>query len=333
MRNSPAVELIDVTKSYPGVRALAGVSASFPAGTFTAVMGPSGSGKSTFLHCAAGLDRPDAGRVLLGGRDIAALREPRLTEARRRVAGFVFQSYNLLDSLSVWHNVLLPQRLAGVRPDRSWAREVLHRVGLSGREDARPAQLSGGQRQRVALARALAGRPEVIFADEPTGALDLTAGHEVLGLLREAVDDLGATIVMVTHDPAAAAHADRVVFLADGHIVAELAHPTADSVAARMTAVSTHRGPAPSASGATRHGSVPLAAAGGRRGPGSSGSGATRHGSVPLAEAGGRRGPGSSAATRHGSVPLAEAGDRHGPGAPASGGVRGGMTGAAEVDA
>jgi putative ABC transport system ATP-binding protein len=238
MRNTTAVELIDVTKSYPGVRALAGVTAAFAAGTFSAVMGPSGSGKSTLLHCAAGLDRPDSGRVTLGGREIGALREPKLTEARRKVAGFVFQSYNLLDSLTVWHNVLLPQRLAGVRPDRAWAREILQRVGLTGRENARPAELSGGQRQRVALARALAARPQVIFADEPTGALDLTTGREVLGLLREAVDDLGTTIVMVTHDPAAAAHADRVVFLADGRIVTELDRPSAESVAARMAGVS-----------------------------------------------------------------------------------------------
>ncbi|AEV87614.1 ABC transporter [Actinoplanes sp. SE50] len=242
MRNTPVVELIDVTRSYLGVRALAGVSATFTSGTFTAVMGPSGSGKSTLLHCAAGLDRPGTGRVLLGGQDIGDLREPKLTEARRRVAGFVFQSYNLLDSLTVWHNVLLPQRLAGVRADHGWAREVLRRVGLGGREQARPAQLSGGQRQRVALARALAARPQVIFADEPTGALDLAAGRDVLGLLREAVDDLGTTIVMVTHDPAAAAHADRVVFLADGVIVGAMDAPSADRVAARMTEVSAAEG-------------------------------------------------------------------------------------------
>jgi putative ABC transport system ATP-binding protein len=201
-------------------------------------MGPSGSGKSTLLHCAAALDRPDAGRVLLAGQEIGGLREPRLTRARRQRVGFVFQSYNLMDSLSVWHNVLLPQRLAGVRPDKRWARETLHRMGLAGREHDRPARLSGGQRQRVALARALAGRPEVIFADEPTGALDLSTGREVLALLRAAVDDLGTTIVMVTHDPAAAGWADRVVFLADGRIVAELADPTAEKVAARMMAVS-----------------------------------------------------------------------------------------------
>ncbi|MET7397495.1 ABC transporter ATP-binding protein [Dactylosporangium sp. NPDC005572] len=233
------VELVAVSKHYPGgPTALDSVSVAFAAGTFTAVMGPSGSGKSTLLHCAAALDRPDGGRVLLAGQDLAGLREPRLTEVRRRRVGFVFQQYNLMDSLSVWHNVLLPQRLAGVRPDRGWAREVLRRVGLADRADERPARLSGGQRQRVALARALAGRPEVIFADEPTGALDLASGREVLALLREAVDDLGTTVVMVTHDPAAAGWADRVVFLADGRIVAELAAPTAELVAAHMTAVS-----------------------------------------------------------------------------------------------
>jgi putative ABC transport system ATP-binding protein len=237
MRNA-VVEVLDVTKNYTGVRALDGVSVEFAAGTFCAVMGPSGSGKSTLLHCVAGLDRPDSGRVLLAGQEIGRLREPKLTEARRRRVGFVFQSYNLLDSLSVWHNILLPQRLAGVRPDRDRAREVVRRVGLSGRENDRPGQLSGGQRQRVALARALAGRPEVIFADEPTGALDLSSGREVLALLREAVDGFGTAVVMVTHDPAAAAWADRVVFLADGRIVDELAGPTAEKVAARMMAVS-----------------------------------------------------------------------------------------------
>lgn len=235
------VEVLDVTKSYSsgaGARALNGVSVGFAAGTFCAVMGPSGSGKSTLLHCAAGLDRPDSGRVLLAGQEISGLREPKLTAARCRRVGFVFQSYNLMDSLSVWHNVLLPQRLAGVRPDRAWAREVMQRVGLAGRENDRPGQLSGGQRQRVALARALAGRPEVIFADEPTGALDLSTGREVLALLREAVDGFGTAVIMVTHDPAAAAWADRVVFLADGRIVSELADPTVEKVAAQMMAVS-----------------------------------------------------------------------------------------------
>lgn len=169
----PVVEVVDLVKSYrggAGVRALDGASVAFGAGAFCAVMGPSGSGKSTLLHCAAGLDRPDSGRVLLAGEEISGLREPKLTEARCRRVGFVFQSYNLMDSLSVWQNVLLPQRLAGVRRDRAWSGEVMRRVGLAGRENDRPGQLSSGQRQRVALARALAGRPEVIFADEPTGA-------------------------------------------------------------------------------------------------------------------------------------------------------------------
>ncbi|MEU7866947.1 ABC transporter ATP-binding protein [Dactylosporangium sp. NPDC049140] len=240
MENTPVVEVHNLVKTYPGagVRALDDVSVSFARGGFCAVMGPSGSGKTTLLHCAAGLDRADSGRVRLAGDDIARLREPRLTEARRRRVGFVFQTYNLIDSLSVWHNVLLPQRLAKVRPDRDRAREVIRRVGLGGREHDRPAQLSGGQRQRVALARALAGRPEVIFADEPTGALDIATGREVLGLLREAVDRTGTAVVMVTHDPAAAAWADRVVFLADGRVVDELTAPTAEAVASRMTAVS-----------------------------------------------------------------------------------------------
>jgi putative ABC transport system ATP-binding protein len=235
---APVVELAGVTKSYvSGARALDGVSVAFGAGSFTAVMGPSGSGKSTLLHCAAGLDRPDSGRVLLAGQDIGGLREPRLTRARRRRVGFVFQSYNLLDSLSVWENVLLPQRLSGVRPDRARALDVQRRVGLSGRERDRPAQLSGGQRQRVALARALAARPDIIFADEPTGALDLATGREILALFREAVDGLGTTVVMVTHDPVTAGWADRVVFLADGRVVADLDGPTPEQAAARMMAV------------------------------------------------------------------------------------------------
>jgi putative ABC transport system ATP-binding protein len=231
------VALTGVAKVYPGraaVRALDGVTVGFERGSFTAVMGPSGSGKSTLLHCAAGLDRPTSGRVVLAGQDISALREPRLTTVRRRHVGFVFQAFNLVDALSVWDNVLLPQRFAGVRPDRAWARELLARVGLAGRERARPGELSGGQQQRVALARALAGRPEVIFADEPTGALDLSTGREVLALLRTFVDDVGASVVMVTHDPAAAATADRVVFLADGHLVDDVSGPTADHVSARM---------------------------------------------------------------------------------------------------
>jgi putative ABC transport system ATP-binding protein len=232
------VALTEVTKVYPGragVRALDGVTVGFAKGSFTAVMGPSGSGKSTLLHCAAGLDLPTGGRVLLAGQDVGALREPKLTTVRRRHVGFVFQSFNLVDALSVWDNVLLPQRFAGTRPDKAWAREVLARVGLGGLERSRPGELSGGQQQRVALARALAGRPEVIFGDEPTGALDLSTGREVLALLRGFVDASAATVVMVTHDPAAAAWADRVVFLADGRLAGDLVSPTADQVAARMT--------------------------------------------------------------------------------------------------
>jgi putative ABC transport system ATP-binding protein len=230
------IALQAVSKVYPaGVRALDGVTVGFAGGTFTAVMGPSGSGKSTLLQCAAGLDRPSGGRVVLAGHDIGALREPKLTTVRRRHVGFVFQSFNLVDALSVWDNVLLPQRLAGKKPDVTWAHTVLSRVGLAGREQARPGELSGGQQQRVALARALAARPEVIFGDEPTGALDLSTGREVLALLRQFVDEFGATIVMVTHDPSAAAWAGRVVFLADGRLAGELLTPTAEKVAARMT--------------------------------------------------------------------------------------------------
>jgi putative ABC transport system ATP-binding protein len=242
LRESPAAtaqqvaRLADVTKTYPGgVHALRGVTVDFPRGTFTAVMGPSGSGKSTLLHCAAGLDRPTSGRVVLAGEDVSTLREPRLTMVRRAHVGFVFQAFNLVDALTVWDNVLLPQRLAGVRPDQAYARELLDRVGLGARAKASPGQLSGGQKQRVALAPALASRPAVIFGDEPTGALDLATGREVLGLLRRSVDELGATVVMVTHDAAAAARADRVVFLADGLLAGELHAPTTDRVAARMT--------------------------------------------------------------------------------------------------
>ncbi|NUT02679.1 MAG: ABC transporter ATP-binding protein [Hamadaea sp.] len=238
---TPVVELTDVRRTYRSgdttTRALDGVSLSFAAATFTAVMGPSGSGKSTLLQCAAGLDRADAGRVRLAGQELGALREPRLTVVRRQHTGFVFQAYNLIDALTVEQNVLLPQRLCGVRPDRAWAREVLAKVGLAGRENARPAQLSGGQRQRVALARALAGRPAVIFADEPTGALDLQAGREVLALLRSVVDEYATAVIMVTHDPAAAAWADRAVILADGRIVRDLPEPTAELIAHEMMAV------------------------------------------------------------------------------------------------
>ncbi|MGC0423372.1 ABC transporter ATP-binding protein [Embleya sp. AB8] len=237
-----AVRLDAVTKTYgrgnSAVHALRGIDLSIPRSTFTAVMGPSGSGKSTFLHCAAGLDRPDAGRVLLGTDDLTRMKENDLTRLRRTRLGFVFQAFNLLPSLTVEKNVLLPLRLAGERADRRRAAEVLTMVGLDNHAGRRPAQLSGGQQQRVAIARALVTRPDVLFADEPTGALDTTTAAEVLTLLRRAVDDSGATIVMVTHDPVAASYADRVVFLAAGNLAGELYRPTPEAVAARMVDLS-----------------------------------------------------------------------------------------------
>jgi putative ABC transport system ATP-binding protein len=217
------------------VTALDDVSIGLNRGTFTAVMGPSGSGKSTFLHCAAGLDRPTSGSVVLDGVDLAPLGERELTKLRRERIGFIFQAFNLLPALSVVDNVTLPLRLAGSRPRKGAVDEVLERVGLGGRQRRRPAELSGGQQQRVAIARALITRPAVIFGDEPTGALDTYTAREVLILLREAVQQADQTIVMVSHDPVAAAHADRVLFLADGRIVGSLDRPTADQVAERMT--------------------------------------------------------------------------------------------------
>jgi putative ABC transport system ATP-binding protein len=235
----PAVALDGVTKTYGGgggaVRALDDVSLVFEPGTFSAIMGPSGSGKTTLLQVAAGLDRPDRGTVRIGEVDVTDLGERRLAQLRRRRVGFVFQSFNLLPSLTAAQNAILPLRLAGERPRRRVAREALARVGLGDRAGHRPAQLSGGQQQRVAIARALVSEPEVIFADEPTGALDSRGARDVLGLLRDATDRDGRTVVMVTHDPVVAAVADRVVFLADGRIVDELAAPRAERVADRMT--------------------------------------------------------------------------------------------------
>jgi putative ABC transport system ATP-binding protein len=234
-----AVRLDRVTKTYGrgagAVTALRDVNLELPRGSFTAVMGPSGSGKSTFMHCAAGLDRPTSGIVRLGEVDLTQLREPKLTELRRERVGFVFQAFNLLPSLTAAQNVTLPLRLAGTRTDPAWLRQVLDRVGLTNRAGHRPAQLSGGQQQRVAIARALVTRPAVVFADEPTGALDTHTGREILGLLRQVVDWLGQTVVIVTHDPVAASYADRVLFLADGRFVGELTSPTAGRVAERMT--------------------------------------------------------------------------------------------------
>ncbi|MFD3331617.1 ABC transporter ATP-binding protein [Streptomyces sp. NPDC058700] len=236
---SPAVRLRGLTRHHRDVRALDGVDLDFDAGTFTAVMGPSGSGKSTLLQCAAGLDRPTAGRVEVGGTALEGLSERRLTLLRRDRIGFVFQSFNLLPSLTAAQNVALPLRLAGRRPSRTEVREALARVGLAGRERHRPGELSGGQQQRVALARALITSPAVLFGDEPTGALDSTTSREVLDMLRELVDRDGQTFVMVTHDPVAATRADRVVFLVDGRVAGELRAPTVETVAARMTTLKT----------------------------------------------------------------------------------------------
>ncbi|MFB9907737.1 ABC transporter ATP-binding protein [Allokutzneria oryzae] len=217
------------------VTALRAVTAGLRRGFLTAVMGPSGSGKSTFLHLAAGLDRPTSGRVLLGDTDLGGLSETQLTELRRDRIGFVFQAYNLIPALSVADNITLPLRFAGRSVEPAWLMEIASAVGLDGLLGRRPSQLSGGQQQRVAIARALVTRPDAVFADEPTGALDTTTAAEVLRLLRELVDTRGQTVVMVTHDPVAASYAHRVLFLADGVIVDELADPTPDAVATRMT--------------------------------------------------------------------------------------------------
>ncbi|MFC3573602.1 ABC transporter ATP-binding protein [Streptomyces yaanensis] len=222
-------------KGQGAVAALREVSVSIPRGSFTAVMGPSGSGKSTFLHCAAGLDTPTSGTVRLADTDLTGMNETKLTRLRRQRIGFVFQAFNLIPSLTALENITLPLRLAGARPDKAWLGEIVRRVGLEGRTNRRPAQLSGGQQQRVALARALATRPEVIFGDEPTGALDTMTARDVLALLRETVDDMGQTVVMVTHDPVAASYADTVLFLADGRIVDAMDAPTSDKIAERMT--------------------------------------------------------------------------------------------------
>jgi putative ABC transport system ATP-binding protein len=238
-QQTPVAQVVDVSKTYgrgaQTVHALRNVTAAFAPGTFTAIMGPSGSGKSTLLHVAAGLDRPTSGNVQIGGTDLSGMSEKSLTRLRRDRIGFVFQAYNLMPSLDVAQNIGLPARLAGKRVDRRWLAEVAERVGLSDRMHRRPAQLSGGQQQRVAIARALVTRPEVVFADEPTGALDSRTGGEILSLMRESVDRHTLSIVMVTHDPLAAARADSVLFLADGRIVDHLVAPTADAIAEHMT--------------------------------------------------------------------------------------------------
>ncbi|MGW6023764.1 ABC transporter ATP-binding protein [Streptomyces sp. NPDC055099] len=227
-----------LTKAYGSgettVLALDAVDVDIARGRFTAVMGPSGSGKSTLMHLLAGLDTVSAGQVWLGDTEITGLRERELTQLRRDRIGFMFQSFNLIPTLNAAENITLPMDIAGQRPDRQWLDHVIETLGLRDRLKHRPAQLSGGQQQRVACARALASRPELIFADEPTGNLDSRAGLEVLGFLREAVDKLDQTVVMVTHDPGAAAHADLVLFLADGRIVDEMPRPSAESVLERL---------------------------------------------------------------------------------------------------
>jgi putative ABC transport system ATP-binding protein len=233
-----AVSARAVTRRYgdgeSAVHALRGVSLEVPSGQFTAVMGPSGSGKSTLMHIMAGLDRPDGGAVHIAGEDITWMPDRRLTKLRRRHIGFVFQSFNLLPTLTAEENIVLPLTIARSRPPREAVDALLARVGLTERRHHRPAELSGGQQQRVAIARALIARPTVLFADEPTGNLDSAAGTAVLDLLREAVTADGQTIVMVTHDVRAAAIADRVLFLADGRVVGDLADPTEDAVVAAM---------------------------------------------------------------------------------------------------
>ncbi len=231
---APAARAIDAHKHYGSgdteVRALDGVTIGFDRGEFTAVMGPSGSGKSTLMHCMAGLDDLTSGQVFIGDVELGSLNERQLTLLRRDSVGFVFQAFNLVPTLTAEENITLPQRLGNSDVDRAWFDEVVGAVGLGDRLHHRPDELSGGQQQRVAVARALAGRPEIIFADEPTGNLDSRTGAEILAFMRSAVDRYRQTIVMVTHDPNAAAYADRVVFLNDGQVVHELRDPTADVV-------------------------------------------------------------------------------------------------------
>jgi putative ABC transport system ATP-binding protein len=216
------------------VAALDGVTVDFERGRFTAIMGPSGSGKSTLLHCIAGLDTLTSGRARIGDVDLSSLDDDQLTILRREQVGFVFQAYNLVPTLTAEENVTLPLALAGAKGDRAWIDQVVRTVGLGDRLHHRPSELSGGQQQRVAVARALASKPQIIFADEPTGNLDSQSGADVLRFLREAVTELGQTIVMVTHDPVAASYADRIIFLADGRIVDEMLEPTAERVLDRM---------------------------------------------------------------------------------------------------
>ena len=236
-----AASTTSATKVYgsgdDAVYALRDVSVDFYEGQFTAIMGPSGSGKSTLMHCIAGLDELSSGSAIIAGTDLSTLKDKELTELRREKIGFVFQSFNLVPTLTANENIRLPLMLGNNKGDEAWIQKVIDTVHLQDRLTHRPSELSGGQQQRVAVARALASRPRIIFADEPTGNLDSITGAEILTFMRKAVDDLGQTIVMVTHDPVAAAYADRIIFLADGHIVNEMTEPTADRVLDLMKSI------------------------------------------------------------------------------------------------
>ncbi|HET9860874.1 MAG TPA: ABC transporter ATP-binding protein [Nocardioidaceae bacterium] len=236
---APAARVVNLTKTYGAgqarVVALDEVSVELYRGEFTAIMGPSGSGKSTLMHCAAALDTATSGSVFIGDTDLSQLKDKELTRLRRDQIGFVFQSFNLVPTLTAEENILLPLSIAGNKPDQEWYDTVIDTVGLGPRLKHRPNELSGGQQQRVAVARALASRPSIVFADEPTGNLDSRSGAEVLSLLRRSVDEFGQTIVMVTHDPVAAAYTDRVIFLADGKVVDEIRQPDREQVLEHMT--------------------------------------------------------------------------------------------------
>jgi putative ABC transport system ATP-binding protein len=235
---APAARALNVTKVYgqgdATVRALDGISVEFATGQFSAIMGPSGSGKSTLMHCMAGLDKITSGQVYVGDVELNSLHDKELTRLRRDHVGFIFQSYNLVPTLTAAENITLPMDIAGRKPDQGWVDRLIDTVGLRPRLSHRPTELSGGQQQRVAAARALASRPSIVFADEPTGNLDSRSSAEILGFLRTSVQDFDQTVVMVTHDPVAASYAERVVFLADGRIVDEMTAPTADRVLDRM---------------------------------------------------------------------------------------------------
>ena len=237
-RTTVAARAVGLSKVYgegdAAVRALDNVSVDFERARYTAIMGPSGSGKSTLLHCMAGLDTPTSGQVFIGDVDLTMLSEKALTLLRRRSIGFVFQAYNLVPTLTAAENITLPLDIAGEKPDRAWFDQVVDTVGIRDRLSHRPAELSGGQQQRVAGARALVSRPEIVFADEPTGNLDSRSGHEILGFLRSAVNEHGQTIVMVTHDASAASFADRIVFLGDGKVVDEMLEPTTRRILDRL---------------------------------------------------------------------------------------------------